>query len=1010
MSPPRAMVISLFLIFTFVCGILPPMGGEPTPPQSDGGRSRGTIVVNASGGGDYTHIQWAIDNASDGDTIKIHPGIYYENLVIDVSIQLVGTSKLNTIIDGQEQDTCILVLNDSVTIMNVNVINSGKNREDSGIMVSKNGKCIVRNCTINNHLRGIWLGGWRGVHFPKINNTIENNIISNNSFGILSEYSDYNQINNNSCFNNGIGISLNDSNRNIVVNNSCYQNRWYGISALASSNNNIVRNLVYQNNNTGISSYWSNSNSLINNTLSNNGNGIRLGGTKFHTLYNNKLENNGITLSDNDDLNELLTHTMDVSNLINGKPLYYWKNVTGGSIPSGAGQIILVNCSEVLVENQEIKNSSIGIFLGYSSRNTISRNKCSDNSNGIENCGIQLWYSDYNVVTENTFNSNAGDYAGHGIQLFFSNKNDISKNICNENDINGISIQYSNYNNVTNNTCNKNGFEGIYLYSSIINTISNSTFFSNELYAISINYLSEENTIFLNSFIDNNNGGDQAYDNGIGNKWNSSDKGNYWSDWNKPDTDSDGIIDTPYIIDSNLNSKDYYPLVAPPRNITPIADAGHSVIINQHEDVRFNSSNTIHRRLVINYTWSFIYDNINQSLYGPSPSFTFHTAGTYEVLLTVIGCFRQNSNDTVIVKVLDITYPIANAGNDTIIEVFGSMLFNASNSSDNVGISVYQWRFSYDNEERILFGETVSFGFDKCGVYVVTLNVRDEEGNSASDIINITVIDATAPIADAGENISIRTGETIIFDGTDSTDNVGIINYTWSFYYNRTDQNLYGSKSQFKFEIAGNFSVTLHVRDAIGLWDVDSIGINVIDNEKPNADAGEDVNINSNGSVHFQGNGSWDNEGIKNFTWTFEYNNSIITLYGSTPNFRFEIPGKYNVTLRVTDIEGNMGTDSLIVIVHPDKVIPSDDDDDVSPTDDDIDPTNDDVDPNDGSDARESGSGIPVWVWILLFFFIVAIITVLVFLIRNPNVIENEKSSEDYLGRVEKSEESEIEK
>ena len=62
--------------------------------------SRGTIIVNASGGGDYTHIQWAIDNASDGDNVYVKRGIYREKLHITKRISLIGEGNSSTIIDG----------------------------------------------------------------------------------------------------------------------------------------------------------------------------------------------------------------------------------------------------------------------------------------------------------------------------------------------------------------------------------------------------------------------------------------------------------------------------------------------------------------------------------------------------------------------------------------------------------------------------------------------------------------------------------------------------------------------------------------------------------------------------------------------------------------------------------------------------------------------------------------------------------------------------------------------
>jgi hypothetical protein len=73
--------------------------------------------------------------------------------------------------------------------------------------------------------------------------------------------------------------------------------------------------------------------------------------------------------------------------------------------------------------------------------------------------------------------------------------------------------------------------------------------------------------IWNNTFINNNGGTVQAYDEGINNRWNTSGAphgyGNYWSDLTTPDiAPSDGIVDDPfdYSIGGASMSYDYYPL------------------------------------------------------------------------------------------------------------------------------------------------------------------------------------------------------------------------------------------------------------------------------------------------------------------------------------------------------------------------------------------------------------------------------------------------------------------
>src|SRR5271157_1553911 len=60
-------------------------------------------VLNVNTGLSYATIQEAIDANStlNGNTIQVNAGTYYENVVVNKSVSLVGASKLSTMIDGQ---------------------------------------------------------------------------------------------------------------------------------------------------------------------------------------------------------------------------------------------------------------------------------------------------------------------------------------------------------------------------------------------------------------------------------------------------------------------------------------------------------------------------------------------------------------------------------------------------------------------------------------------------------------------------------------------------------------------------------------------------------------------------------------------------------------------------------------------------------------------------------------------------------------------------------------------
>jgi len=85
---------------------------------------------------------------------------------------------------------------------------------------------------------------------------------------------------------------------------------------------------------------------------------------------------------------------------------------------------------------------------------------------------------------------------------------------------------------------------------------------------------------------------------------------------------------------------------------------------------------------------------------------------------------------------------IANAGNDTTIEINNTVTFNASES---VGIITnYTWSFEYNETTYYLYGEIVNFTFEYEGEYLVTLNITDGVTYS-TDTITVYVNDIVVP-------------------------------------------------------------------------------------------------------------------------------------------------------------------------------------------------------------------------------------------------------------------------
>lgn len=440
---------------------------------------------------------------------------------------------------------------------------------------------IVKNCYLHN-ASGKYNDYFKdtGLYlYNSINGIFLNNTCSmNRDYGIyLSDDSNTNILADNNCSENeNSGIYIKSSSTNTLTNNTCNKND-IGID-LDNSNNNTLTNNNCNGNLDGIIISFSNVNTLTGNNCSENTQvGISLHASKTNTLKQNKMYGCGMSI-DGSRILHYNTYRIDTTNLVNGKPVYYLKNQSGGIIPPDAGQVIIANCSHITVDKQTMINCSQSILVAYSNNCTFSNNNCSENSW----YGIYLDHSDTNTLTNNTCNRNSDSgislrysntnkltgntYIGNkenAIQLvWYSCTNTLTNNHCTGNLLYGFYLENSNTNTLTNNICSMN-YGGIYLFYSNSNTLANNTFQGNTKCGVSIDgYGTMKNRIYHNNFINNSIGGKQGYDNSGKNFWNTSTEGNYWSDWTSPDANGDGIVDNPYLLGGGMNAKDFYPLTA----------------------------------------------------------------------------------------------------------------------------------------------------------------------------------------------------------------------------------------------------------------------------------------------------------------------------------------------------------------------------------------------------------------------------------------------------------------
>ena len=107
------LVVGIILFFIGTC-IIPAIAQDTEKPLPT---SRGSwLYVGGSGPGNYTRIQDAIDNTSDGDTVFVFNGTYYENVIINKAINLIGENRNTTIIDGNESGNVIKLVANGIEV------------------------------------------------------------------------------------------------------------------------------------------------------------------------------------------------------------------------------------------------------------------------------------------------------------------------------------------------------------------------------------------------------------------------------------------------------------------------------------------------------------------------------------------------------------------------------------------------------------------------------------------------------------------------------------------------------------------------------------------------------------------------------------------------------------------------------------------------------------------------------------------------------------------------------
>jgi len=790
----------------------------------------------------FNKIQDALNASRDGDTVRVFEGVYKENVFVNETVSLIGNSSTNTTINGGGMGDVVRVLSDWVNVSGFNVTGSGDSPH-AGIYVLANHTRVHENLLFRNHY---------GVCFnpPNEQNTIEENTCRENTYGIALREGEKGTLSGNTCTSNSrYGIWLSGGGSNIVTDNDCSGNGEYGIILWEGSHGNTIHRNNCSYNGRAIHLWDSERNMLRENRCLGDFDGISLHETGNTTLEGNIMVDCGVMVA-GDELWHWTTHTIDNSNTVDGKPVIFVKNQTGGVVPAGAGEIILANCTDVTVKDQDCSNGSAGVLMGFSSDIELANISCSLNTRS----GIFLFSCD-NITLSRVSCQENGDY---GISLRSSNSCSFSNTNCSRNYY-GVSLRQSASNRFANGTVSENHGAGILIRDSGNNSFSGNTITGNKN---GIQFLgsSENNSAHENAISGNRWYGVDASING-GNDFDA--RRNWWGDESgpyHPDRNTRGKGDN---ITDNVEFDPWTgkPSYQPPQAIIDSVVPGSAL---EKETVTFTGHGEGDCDIV-RYVWRSELDGVLYNGTSPEFSSSILSNGTHAIYFKVgdeCGGWSGEVGTTLAVNGIP-RARINQIAPDTAFE--NDTITFTGQGSDDGDVTSFSWRSSRDGE--LYNGTNASFQHSNLsvGTHTIFLKVMDDQDVWSSELSALLIINAQVQpnrkpivaITTPANNSEVAgvvniTGTAFDQDGSIMKVELSVNGSAWMVTEGGGSWWFAWNSSSV---VNGSYTISVHSFDGELYSDVLHWRLTVA-NEKEN-----DTNGNGNGNGNGQGNGDGGEDG-----------------------------------------------------------------------------------------------------------------------------------------------------
>ncbi|HWM52948.1 MAG TPA: right-handed parallel beta-helix repeat-containing protein [Thermoplasmata archaeon] len=189
-------------------------------------------------------------------------------------------------------------------------------------------------------------------------------------------------VSNNNISGSQVGVSVSGGGGASIVGN-LVSNNSYGIRVDASSNVSLAANSLSNNQFQGLLVTGSSNLTVESNDFSRNGAGLWLTESLNATLHGNTFDHDGLVVLGSS-VPTRSSHSIDVDNLVNGKPIRYFKEESGLVVDGlDIGQLIVVDSTDVSIENVSTDHADVGLELANVQGASIRDSNFSYNDRGV---------------------------------------------------------------------------------------------------------------------------------------------------------------------------------------------------------------------------------------------------------------------------------------------------------------------------------------------------------------------------------------------------------------------------------------------------------------------------------------------------------------------------------------------------------------------------------------------------------------------------------------------------